>query len=131
MTQMQIVAAIAQAAAEQEKQLQQISAAQTKQAEELQGIRDVVSLNSTGWRKLPVKPINYKEVKPMLQQRKVYNVTQSPQVTRLIESDDIFGILKASDFKEYFKFIGQLLIGVFVILGVLFAFGACKNRYCK
>jgi len=50
MTQIQIIAAIAQAAADQEKQLKQISAMQEKQANELQGIRDVVALNSTGWR---------------------------------------------------------------------------------
>jgi anti-repressor protein len=50
MSQMQIVAAIAQAAADQEKQIQQISATQTKQAEELQGMRDVISLDTTSWR---------------------------------------------------------------------------------
>lgn len=50
MSQMEIIAAIAQGAAEHEKQLKQISAAQTKQAEEIQGIRDVISLDVTSWR---------------------------------------------------------------------------------
>lgn len=44
MSQLQIIAAIAQAAADQEAQLKQLST-------ELQGIRDVVTLNTTNWRK--------------------------------------------------------------------------------
>ncbi len=51
MSQTQLIAAIAQAAAEQEQQLKQIAAAQAHQAEQLQGIRDVVALNPNDWRK--------------------------------------------------------------------------------
>ena len=50
MTQMEIIAAIAQGAAEHEKQLKQISEMQTKQAEDLQGIRDVITLSTVSWR---------------------------------------------------------------------------------
>lgn len=50
LSQLEILAQSAQILLEQEKQIQQISAAQVKQAEELQGIRDVVSLNTTNWR---------------------------------------------------------------------------------
>jgi prophage antirepressor-like protein len=58
MTQTQIIAAIAQAAAEQEQQLKQIAATQTKQAEELQGMRDVISLDTTSWREDTKKLLN-------------------------------------------------------------------------
>lgn len=51
MTQTEIIAAIAQSAADQEKQLKQIAATQAEQAEQLQGIRDVVALNPNDWRK--------------------------------------------------------------------------------
>lgn len=50
MSQFEIIAAIAQGAAEHEKQLRQISATQTKQAEELQGMRDVITLSTISWR---------------------------------------------------------------------------------
>jgi len=50
LSQLEIIAVMAQAAADQEKQLNQIAETQVKQAEELQGIRNVVALNSTGWR---------------------------------------------------------------------------------
>jgi Rha family phage regulatory protein len=51
MTQTQIIAAIAQAAAEQEQQIKQIAVTQAQQAEQIQGIRDVVALNPNDWRK--------------------------------------------------------------------------------
>jgi len=51
MSQLEIIAAIAQGAAEHEKQLKQIAAVQNQQAEQLQGIRDIVALNPNDWRK--------------------------------------------------------------------------------
>lgn len=51
MTPTQLIAAIAQAAAEQEAKLNQVVAAQVQQAEQIQGIRDVVALNPNDWRK--------------------------------------------------------------------------------
>jgi len=50
MTQLEMIAYSAQALLAQEKQIQQISAAQTKQAEELQGMRDVITLSTISWR---------------------------------------------------------------------------------
>jgi len=50
MSQMEIIAAIAQGAAEHEKQLKQISAMQMAQANELQGMRDVITLSTVSWR---------------------------------------------------------------------------------
>lgn len=58
MSQMEIIAAIAQGAAEHEKQLKQIAEMQTKQAEELQGMRDVITLDTTSWRTDTAKLIN-------------------------------------------------------------------------
>lgn len=51
MTQTQIIAAIAQAAAEQEIAIKQLSAAHAQHEAQLQGIRDVVALNPNDWRK--------------------------------------------------------------------------------
>ncbi|MDU4960165.1 MAG: Rha family transcriptional regulator [Sporomusaceae bacterium] len=50
MSQIQIIAAIAQTAAEQEQQLKEIAATQANHAEQLQGIRDVVALSPNSWR---------------------------------------------------------------------------------
>ncbi|MDF2535501.1 MAG: toxin Bro [Bacillales bacterium] len=50
LSQLEILAQSAQILLEQEKAIKQISAAQTKQAEELQSMRDVVALSSTSWR---------------------------------------------------------------------------------
>ncbi|MDF2535836.1 MAG: putative phage protein [Bacillales bacterium] len=50
LSQLEILAQSAQILLEQEKAIKQISATQTKQAEEIQSMRDVVALSSTSWR---------------------------------------------------------------------------------
>ena len=51
MSQLEIIAANATALVEQEKQLKAITERQDKQAQEIQGIREVVALNPNDWRK--------------------------------------------------------------------------------
>lgn len=51
MTQTQIIAAIAQQQVECEKALKQVVERQEQQSEELQGMRNVITLNANGWRK--------------------------------------------------------------------------------
>ena len=51
MSQLEIIAANATALVEQEKQLKAIAERQDKQAQEIQGIREVVALNPNDWRK--------------------------------------------------------------------------------
>ena len=58
MTQLEMIAYSAQALLAQEQAIKQISAAQTKQAEELQGMRDVIALDTTSWRTDTAKLIN-------------------------------------------------------------------------
>lgn len=58
MSQLQMIATMAQAAADQEQAIKQISATQVKQATELQGIRDVVTLCTTNWRKDTANLVN-------------------------------------------------------------------------
>lgn len=51
MTPTQIIAAIAQQQVECEKSLKQVVERQDQQSEELQGMRNVITLNANGWRK--------------------------------------------------------------------------------
>lgn len=51
MSGLEILARAAQALVEQDKELKRLAAIQVQQAEQLQGIRDVVALNPLDWRK--------------------------------------------------------------------------------
>jgi prophage antirepressor-like protein len=50
MSQLEILAQAAQALLEQDKAIKQLTFTQNKQAEEIQGMRDVISLDTTSWR---------------------------------------------------------------------------------
>ena len=73
MSQLEIIAANATALVEQEKQLKAITERQDKQAQEIQGIREVVALNPNDWRKDTSGLVNkmalsmggYENVKPI------------------------------------------------------------------
>ncbi len=58
LSQLEILAQSAQILLEQDKAIKQLTATQTKQAEELQGMRDVISLDTTSWREDTKKLLN-------------------------------------------------------------------------
>jgi len=75
--------------------------------------------NHSRQRNLPVKPINYKEARKMLQQIKVSNITEANQVVRLSPERDggVVDVIESLSFDQVLcGLLAVMVVVMFVVL---------------